>query len=595
MEETKQRASIEAVKPTSASVNRRNFLQAALTTAGVAVLPSSVVAAQCRGTGAESTFLHLLRSPSRVTAFLNLQQPLHLEASSDGQRWSGGDLGVDTVVSAQSVVITISAPKTELRYVRLRWQMKVSTDLLVLGDAWERSYGDLSWRSLVAERVLPWYFATLDEHSGAIHCYGVRTGAGALCCWQVDADGVTLWLNTSNGGSGVLLGERPLSAATIVVREGAHEENQTETIAAFCKQMCSRPARPMFPMYGTNDWYYAYGKNSAEQTIRDAEFAALLAGSNQVRPFVVVDDGWADAATGVRSPLFPDMAALAGNLGKHTVRPGIWIRPLIAPTTTNPAWLLPGSRFGKRQERAREVALDPTVPEARAVALAKVKQVADWGFELIKHDFSTYELLGQWGFEMGADPTLPGWSLHDRTRTNAEVITDLYAGIREAAGPGKLILGCNTVGHLGQGLFDASRTGDDTSGRVWERTRRMGVNTLAFRLPQHGTFFIQDADCVGITPDIPWEKNRQWMEVVAKSGTALFISPGEGARSPDVVAAIRDAFKVAAENSIGLQPMDCQESSTPSVWSRSAKAGKMPDGTEHYDWCSPDGADPFNV
>ena len=56
--------------------------------------------------------------------------------------------------------------------------------------------------------------------------------------------------------------------------------------------------------------------------------------------------------------------------------------------------------------------------------------------------------------------------------------------------------GCNTIGHLSVGLFDASRTGDDVSGREWERTRRMGVNTLAYRLPQHKTFFQLDADCV---------------------------------------------------------------------------------------------------
>ena len=38
-----------------------------------------------------------------------------------------------------------------------------------------------------------------------------------------------------------------------------------------------------------------------------------------------------------------------------------------------------------------------------------------------------------------------------------------------------------------------NRTGDDTSGRIWERTRRMGVNTLAFRLPQHNAFYHIDA------------------------------------------------------------------------------------------------------
>ena len=592
MDEKKQESSTK--ESGSAAVTRRNFLYAALSTAGVASLPAG--AEQPSSRALSSTYLNLLRPPDHVTAYADLQQPLKLDSSSAGEHWRGSGVEVDSIVSAQSVAITVASPQVELRYVHLRWQMTVSTDLLVLGDAWERSYGDLAWRSLVPERVLPWYFATLDEHSaGTFHCYGVKTGAAALCFWQVDAEGISLWLNTCNGGNGVQLGTRRLPAATIVTRQSPGEEQQTDALTAFCQQMCARPSRTMLPMYGTNDWYYAYGKNSAAQTLRDAEFAATLAGSNKVRPFVVIDDGWADAASGVRSPLFPDMAGLAADLKKHTVKPGIWIRPLIAPTTTNPAWLLPGSRFGKRQERAREVALDPTVPEAQAMALAKVKQVAEWGYELIKHDFSTYELLGQWGFEMGATPTLPGWSLHDRTRTNAEVITELYTSIRAAAGGDKLVLGCNTIGHLGQGLFDASRTGDDTSGRLWERTRRMGVNTLAFRLPQHGTFFVQDADCVGITPDIPWDKNRQWMDVLAKSGTALFLSPGEGARAPEVMAAIRDAFACAAENGVGLRPMDCRGSTTPSTWIANAKTEKMRDGSLRYDWCAPGGADPFTV
>ena len=60
------------------------------------------------------------------------------------------------------------------------------------------------------------------------------------------------------------------------------------------------------------------------------------------------------------------------------------------------------------------------------------------------------------------------------------------------------------MGHLGAGLFEIQRTGDDTSGHVWERTRRMGVNTLAYRLPQHGTFFVIDADCAAHTSQTPW-------------------------------------------------------------------------------------------
>ena len=224
------------------------------------------------------------------------------------------------------------------------------------------------------------------------------------------------------------------------------------------------------------------------------------------------------------------MAALAQQIRSRSVLPGVWIRPLRAAAGTLPNMLLPTSRWGNKQERANELAFDPTIPEARAAVLAVVKEARDWGYDLIKHDFTTYELLGQWGSEMNASPTVGHWNFHDRSQTNAEIISSLYRDIRTAAGEDSIVLGCNTVAHLAAGIFDAQRTGDDVSGRLWERTRRMGVNTLAFRLPQHRVFFAVDADCVPITRDVPWQLTRQWLEAVAASGTVLLVSP-----EPDAV------------------------------------------------------------
>src|SRR6202000_985377 len=126
----------------------------------------------------------------------------------------------------------------------------------------------------------------------------------------------------------------------------------------------------------------------------------------------------------------------------------------------------------------------------------------------------TYELLGQWGNEMGASPALHDWSFHDRSLTNAEIVLNLSRSIRKHAGETAWIIGCNTVGHLSAGIFEANRTGDDVSGRLWERTRRMGVNTLAFRLPQNKTFFLQDADCVPVTRAVGWRETAQWLDLV---------------------------------------------------------------------------------
>ena len=124
---------------------------------------------------------------------------------------------------------------------------------------------------------------------------------------------------------------------------------------------------------------------------------------------------------------------------------------------------------------------------------------------------------------MDAEITDDGWAFADQTRTTAEIIHAFYVALREAAGTA-MLLGCNTIGHLTAGLFELQRIGDDTSGRDWNRTRKMGVNTLAFRIPQHGAFFAIDADCVGVTNAVPWRFNRQWLDLLARSGTPLFVS-----------------------------------------------------------------------
>jgi alpha-galactosidase len=570
---------------------RRSFLGRAIAVAAAAGSTFGLEAEQAvnpklPSRDAGSNLLDVLRAPDKVVVYSNMNDPISLARSQTS--WRNNGVEVRTEAGPQEMAVSVSAPVLPIRYIHLRWSLPVPINLQVLGDQWERSYGDLGWRNIIPERVMPWYFATYDGHS--CNGYGVKTGANSLCFWQLDPQGVSLWLNLSNGGAGVQLGERILTAATIVRRKGKDEEDITNALRSFCHQMSSQPALPFQPLYGTNDWYYAYGNNTAKQIIDDTDFIAGLSSGNTIRPFSVIDMGWA-----IGSPKFPSMPELASQIRRREVRPGIWIRPLQAPVHANPTLLLSDRRFGEKKNRATELAYDPTIPEAQEKILEKVTQVIDWNFELVKHDFSTYDLLGRWGFEMGAEPTTPGWSLHDRSRTNAEVILDLYQRIRERCGKDTLIAGCNTIGHLAQGYFNAQRTGDDTSGRVWERTRRMGVNTLAFRLPQHQAFFIQDADCVGISPAIPWELNRQWLDLLAQSGTSLFISPGEGSRTPEHARAIKEAFQLAASGGGAATPADLLQESTPQKWTAHRGSGSPSNHGLEYDWSTGTGASPFMV
>ena len=525
-------------------------------------------------------FVDIERTPDSVTVFSGLDHPSRLERSAN--IWRHGGVRVRCEPEADGMPIYLSAPGTELTHVHLRWSAAIPEDALILGDAWERSYGDLYWSSMVPERAMPWY--VLFQDAKALHGYGVKTGAGALCFWQIDPRGISLWLNVCNGGSGVALGSRELLAATVVSSQGTSGDSPLHAAQAFCRKLCARP-RPLQVVYGSNDWYYAYGKNSAEQIVRDAELVASLAPNQGPRPFSVIDDGWKNKSA------YPDMGALAASIRSHNVRPGLWIRPLQAPAETHADLLLPAERYGNHAQRKNDLAYDPTIPDALDAVLAKVTEARAWGYELLKHDFSTYELLGQWGFEMGPEPTLAGWSLHDRSKTNAEVIGDLYLAIRRAAGDRTLIVGCNTIGHLGAGIFDAQRTGDDVSGALWERTRRMGVNTLAYRLPQHGAFFALDADCVPITTETPWTCNRQWLDLLARSGTVLLVSPQPGAMGAEQREAVRAAFAIAASPAHHAVAADWQTSTTPSSWEFRDSRPTHQD----YDWYQSEGAWPFHL
>ena len=98
--------------------------------------------------------------------------------------------------------------------------------------------------------------------------------------------------------------------------------------------------------------------------------------------------------------------------------------------------------------------LDPSHPEVLEYIKEDVRRIGSWGYELIKHDFSTFDLFGKWGFEMNPFVTVDGWHFYDRSKTSAEVVKMLYTAIYEAAKEKNiLIIGCNTIGHLGAGLM----------------------------------------------------------------------------------------------------------------------------------------------
>lgn len=480
---------------------------------------------------------------------------------TDGQ-WSCKEKGivVELAGTEEEFQVVLSSPEEAVSRVQLSWENTFPADALYLGDAFERGYGTLRFETLNPEALYHWYFMASCQGTDA--CCGVKTQPDALCAWTVNCQSVDLWMDVRNGTLPLALGERKLAAATVLLREYAGDS--FENLRCFCKEMSQKECAFTEPVIGGNDWYYAYGDNSRELILRNCRFLAEVCGGIPVKPWMVIDDGWQRTQGGYNggpwregNDRFGSMKDMAEEMKGTGVRPGIWMRPLLTRERSMEPYAL--------RKNGEDIFLDMSCREVLELVRTDIERIVGWGFEMIKHDFSTCDIFGRWGFEMGLGYSAGSLEFRDRTRTTAELIKQFYGVIREAAG-NTVIIGCNTISHLSAGVFELMRTGDDTSGQWFPRTRKMGVNTMAFRIAQHNIFYQADADCLGISHRIDWEQNKKWLKLLAESGTPLFISCDPDLLTEEMRKEIEDAVRTAAGISQSAVPLDWRNNPYPERW-----------------------------
>lgn len=549
-------------------MNRRHFIRTTGLSLAATLLYDNIFSA----TGEHFIAIAL---PDQVSAIVNNEL---VNLSRAGDLWIYQDIAVTFEEAKGLLTVFIQAPDVALNEVTLLWETS-KTKNTVLNDQWERTYGDASWHQPKEGERFPWYFM---EHSAAgTSGMGVKTSAASFCAWGVDNGQLTLTLDTRSGGNGVRLANRKLRAAELVSITSKGNETSFETARRFMKLMCDKPRMPKQPVYGINDWYFSYGNNSSKLILEHTRLIAPAAEGLKNRPFSMIDDGWFKTSPCgpegkwtwgddmiTPNDNFPDMKQLADNIRKEGMRPGLWIRPLSIKAGTKKSLLLPESNT----RRSDMPVLDPSIPENLETIRSYFKVYHQWGYEMVKFDYTSWDIFGKWGMQMTRDKamTQPDWTMNDTSKTNAEIISAMYKTIREAAGD-IYIIGCNTFSHLSAGLFELNRIGDDTSGNEWDRTRKMGVNTLAFRGIQHGAFYAADADCVGITTKVPWDKTIKWLDLVAKSGTPLFISAQPEATKEVQLKHIKECFKLASQEFPLGEPLDWMETLIPTKWKLNGK------------------------
>ena len=479
---------------------------------------------------------------------------------------------LDTVISDNVLYLNVTAEHIPLCYVKLKWtfsenELRDCKSLKVLGDTWERGYGDLEWKNVVADRIMPWYCAVSNgsdserEYSKRFtECFGVKVQPAAFCYWKYACNELTLTLDIRNGSQGVILGGRTLSIAQVIFAE-YKGISAYESVCDFCSLMCTSAILPHSPVFGFNDWYFSYGNSDSKMILDSARMLTEHATEYHNAPYMVIDDGWQinfnDGPWHIVNSRFSDMELIAKEISDMGAKPGIWIRPL-QQKAKNPdiptSWRLSSNKD----------ALDPSNPDVLKYIFDCIKRVVGWGFKLIKYDFVTYDIFLKWGFECTDSLTSGKWHFQDTSLTTAEIIIGLYKTIRQAAG-NTILIGCNSVSHLCAGLVELNRTGDDTSGKEWERTLKMGVNTLAFRSPQNKSFYIADADCVGITDSIPFSLNEKWLYALSVSGSPMFVSVSPNT-SENIKQTIHKALKRNSVQADCFIPLDWMETKTPSRW-----------------------------
>jgi alpha-galactosidase len=539
-----------------------------------------------------AAFLFTYTDPLTGKSFKPIRFPDSISVRCSGQWYSlqgtpenrtYQDIQVTFQLAGEILSVFINAPQRELECIKCSWRQISLPGSKCLADHWERSYGDLSWESTSSGRRSPWYVLISDNVQ--TQAYGVKTGANSVCSWLLSPDALDLYMDTSSGGMGVLLGERRLHAADIITTENQPGETPWFVDIRFCKMMCTNPKLPDDPVYGINDWYFAYGNNSRDLILKHTALMADQITNWSNPPFSVIDDGWSVKSAKSNEEFcwgddftmgndkFGDMSSVTLEIKKLGMRPGLWTRPLLANARDKPSALIP---LRNKQADKKERYLDPTIPENLQQISNTIRLYKTWGFHLVKHDYTSFDLFGKWGFEMKDAITSPGWHFNDRSITNAEIILFLYRTIRAAA-LDMYLIGCNTFSHLSAGIFELNRIGDDTSGKEWARTLKMGVNTLGFRLPQNNSFYAADGDCVGLTTAIPWEKNKQWLQLLAESSAPLFISAQPEALGEEQKKAIRKSFESAAKVQPLAEPIDWMSNPRPEEW-------KLNGTRIHFDW-----------
>lgn len=525
-------------------------------------------------------FIDILRQPDSAVGATDAS-PFRFEERACGPC---SDVKYTYEIRGNSARITVYPSGSPVKYLKLRFRGDLSFAESVYGEQWERvgmGY-NAEWRSIAPYRGLPWFCYIKGDNRYA--CYGVKTGPDCFPFWQVDSHGITLFLNLCIGNDGTDLKE-PLIACEVVQYVSDEGADAYLTAQKFSKMMCDSPLLPKEQIFGVNNWYWAYGKISRESVLRETDYLMKMCEGTKQRPYMIIDDGWQynrthiDGGSYIGGPWefpnshFGNMAEMADEIHAKGAKCGIWFRPALT--------------LGEIPEEARlarasigGLILDPTQPYTLERVEADAARLRSWGYDVIKHDFTTIDIVGVTAFS--ADKHHYNFVprdriFHNKTKTTATVIKDFYKAIQRGAGDADVI-GCNTISHLTAGIHSTYRTGNDTSGRSFALTHHQGVNSV-MRLPHNDAFYRVDPDCAAFTEKVDADINLDYLEMCAITGMTTLASVTPGILTDKEMERINKIYRTADEDKLRLGIKNYDKTSCPEIFV--SEDGSI---TREFDW-----------
>ena len=96
---------------------------------------------------------HIIQMPDVVEIFSG-DQYISLQ-TSDQHTWIYKDVIIDLKKLNDAIAVYVQSPTIALKEVRLSWKYNFKNSASILGDAWERTYGDVSWQKINASKNCP--------------------------------------------------------------------------------------------------------------------------------------------------------------------------------------------------------------------------------------------------------------------------------------------------------------------------------------------------------------------------------------------------------------------------------------------------------